>query len=541
MAPNDPAGEDASPGVASALKAQIDSVIRYSNLCRRLQDDPEEPSSSIWTLLERRVAFDEGLKVSLGTSLHLNSAELMQAGPLTWATELIPIMPDEEPWSYRITVNSARSHRKVSPVPPQSLDALLSEASPHRDRPYVAVALRRAEYTSCPVLELTRDLQSSVIHQPFRLRHLLPAARVESGLGSNSRFTPEVVICAPTAATTDVVAIDCRLDSAYFFNQVDDLVARNVNEYDAGLIKSEAAAEILVTHINRQIVFDLRELIGAIKDCINAAATNALGKKYASPKWVGDIHNRISALEKWLRDDWRSVASRDARPTLNQVQDTWEKLKSRFGSEPVVFTFYSSINELTGRVDLGDLANALRAASAQTYLDSVIIPFTTEGESGLQGRRSSLALFVFALVLVIAACVNLSWLPDWNYLASLPNHTPAAAANAQDREDNLRESLVTLLLFFPAVIYGSFFQTRPRTTIEKRAQLGTFLALSTVFSLPIFAGAALAAGAHYAYLSMALIASAAIAIAAGILVWMASLPSMLKVLRRSELRNWIRK
>lgn len=369
------------------------------------------------------------------------------------------------------------------------------------------------EFAASPVVnvESTSEYRSPPT-DGFHLGQLWPVGCMEIVFHGNTPFSA-LAAQFPEHAHVDVVGIKCSVDWTTFTNSVRELL-NSEHLREAGEVDAEGVWETFCTNVDQHCVYMVHGIVRGLKNAIGEAATSVLNDKKRTKTesiWMGGLDGTLAACDEWSTT-WRKSGI-DARTAKSAAEKLIEALNT--GASFVLPGKLST----EGQIDQAKFVAALRGSAERLVrVDSVIAPFTSEREPGTQGKRSSLILGLLATILLGVSIVDLSWLPKWWIFSWIPEATMPDATSAVERAESLRESLVALLLIFPAALYGQFFQLRPTSLVGHRAQSGTFAALSALFALPIIPAALIATGSNLAMLSVVAMVLGALSLFSAVIV-----------------------
>jgi len=476
--------------------------------------------SGPWRAVEYRFSLDDALDLSVSRSFYLDSQILEKSGVLRSEIEVIPLPRIEShTWPALVEVVSITGRRTTVPVHPQSLKKLVEHAGAAEGE-YIGIPLTLEESRSSPIVSVTT---SSTTRHPLdsklRARQLQPVSSFYAPFEYKSTV-PALRVSLPEYAETDVAAIVCQLDWSRDAERL-QLAALDIESLPD--LSAQGRAELLSGKVStafRKAQDDIEKSISLARDSASAAISQVEGDGYKPPdSWTVELLASDRLLRHWSAK-WPAPGPNDAQD-FNDVLESASQLCDVLRYLAPRFVLIVAIQRITGLACFVESRTAFPdGLRKSTRLLSVRVPFTTEREPGTLGKRSSVVLFGLGALLGLTALVDLSWL--------------GIGESKDAGSDPLRDPLVALLLIFPAALYGQFFQSRPRSAIGIRAQLGTFAILSLLFALPIGPALAAAIGLPLWFVSLICAVLAVFASVAGWWVWRVFSNDRLRELRVNE-------
>lgn len=284
-----------------------------------------------------------------------------------------------------------------------------------------------------------------------------------------------------------------------------------------------------VSQIGRRIctfLSDTRsDVIARIGDVI-PAAVQGVGLE---AKWTGELERAASAIRD-CESSWRGDA--DIAHLERVIVDLSGLVKTH---RQVEFVCPMKLDP-GGSIDLADFVErASEVTSPARYLSAGLqVPFTAEREPSTLGRASSLLLGILGVTLVIMAMLDSTWLFSVSQWIGFNRDAPVPPSPDMS---GLRDAVVAILVIFPGVLYGQFFQSRPKSPVGVKAQMATFALMSLLFVLPVIPAVILAVGGSSAAASVFLFLGGIVSIIVAVVSTFALRPARLLKLRLEEVQR----
>lgn len=514
-------------GGTDALRNVMREIERLSSLVAPSQGGAAD--APLWHLRWQHLALSPtGALLTRAWQLSSATYQVRTAQAPKSETHLVPIEIDPAASIEQVHLRTLWNSREIDLVQSDILRALRSQ--PAHSRQPACVALAKWETELDPLVETTS--QSAGVPDVggrFRLRQFLPVASFTARFNSE-RLGP-LTLDLPSDATADVAALLCRLE----FADLEENVRQKLQGPPRSSVASEAEDLLRVA-----LADDLGSAELRVRQAIEVSGLLADDGLEPELKF---LHHPF----KWLRRGRRRRRRSGYQNELVKVRDALAELQTKFSPEqdhaaaalgdelgallrmhrPLVVipaTYSNKTSKLELTKASGNDNSGLRG---HVRLSGLVVPYTSEREPSTQGKRSVFLLALLSALLLVSAWFDSSWLPE-----KLPDRWRSAPPD--DWRSTVVEPLVSLLVFFPALLYGQFFQTRPRSETGSKAQSGTFALLSLVYALPLAPACLLVAGVSSARVSMMLVVCAFVALAASIAVWRVFRGTNLALLRRSQ-------
>ena len=430
-----------------------------------------------------------------------------------------------------VKVRSIWRTRVTEPVD-DAVSAAVQRSHDTASDPARCVLLRADETRSFPVVEISTEAPAvAEVGRKFRLRQFLPVARFKVAF-DGVRLT-ELRVSLPVDVSVHVAAITCRFDFEFAVVELESQVAATirgasdeallleaeVNGYVRGSMESSAAN--LIKNNVGILVDALRGQIIEAAKVANAGfrSVGCLKAKVAPNEWTAELDGLVEEFDR-IRKLLAAVPS----GSLAAARDVADQLQVLLRASRPLIVLPAKYEPSTGVLVPPELGNDYAGARKHLVVAEVAIPFTTEREPSTQGKRSALILLVLAMLLAIVAAFDRSWIPHLPWLRRLATEDLDPMTHR-----SLLDPMVGLLVLFPAILYGQFFQTRPRSQVGYQAQLGLFGLLSVMFALPLVPASLLVTDVDTQLISILLLALAVTTFIAGVLI--------LRVFRSDNLRR----
>lgn len=510
-----------------------DAVLEYWIDCLNDAEDLDA-SRANWPYLQSQLVVDEEFNVVVTRKLGIRSTALFSHAESD--TPVLVACPYTSPNGGSITeveVNALGIARRVRPVPTHSLRDLNplneSELNAAEDA-FVCIPLTANETHCSPTVSMSWTTPGAARTDSFRLSRFLPVTDIRTSFDRES--VPESIqLELPDHANADYVALEFSADLLTLsslrnaISTLDDVVL-NAAESPA---PAASMAALTRTHM-LAIAQDYRALFQQIVAMIHGKldeldlATLFNSKSRLTKKWAGDAVRALDEIDAWN-------SKMPPVPTSKEVRTaTLELVKILDSANGMTFVIPfrlsgSSIVELKNVRSLED--NPQTIAILWRGLQA---PFTSEREPLSLGPGSAISMFFLSAVLGFLSWISWEWLPEaW----AIPRFSIGPTPEMKD----IRDALVTVLILFPAALYGQFFQHRPKSAAGVKAQLSTFTLFSLLFFLPLVPAAWIAMGGDVRSTSQILMVGAAIAILAAMFTALVLWPSTLLRFRLQNIRS----
>lgn len=488
-------------------------------------------TEEIWSDIELNVSMDEDLRVSVTRAFGFNSYQYEKNCSPISDIEMVPLpIGMSESLSKPILLASLYESRELRPAPSYSLVRILGQAVP-QVADTAAIPMRRSEYMSFPEVRVISTKPSAHERKKsFSLRQVLPVSALGTTFDAPTSI-PRLLISKPDFVSVDNVAMRCRIN---WLRQAKG-IKKAVDEILSQVGYSDAVKANLIFEVSNQAYAEVNgtilSLTKLVKECVKTVEgpwwRTRLLKDPVLASWTTGLDEFANRLNVWsVKWPATSILSLDS-----SIKSATE-LQGILASADVPFALVASI-DADGSVDLRRVLQGLRNFADQIYVHLLKIPLTTELEPGTLGKRASLLLFLLGTILLGVAAIDVRWIPFDSIEGSVRNFINLDPPES----DAVRGALVALLTIFPAALYAQFFQSRPRTPVGYRAQLGTFAALSMLFALPIIPALLATIGTSLAHVAGVCALLSVFSIGIGAALWMTYSERSLARLRRSQIRK----
>lgn len=510
----------------------------YVELCRMLDGDKAR-AGRFWSFVEHQVRFTETRDVIVSRSWQIASTT---AAPPSAEDCFLPIHPTrpEKPGLNEIQISSPVGQRVTTPVPSRSIEAFVgsanlgaktledgSEASANPWKEYLAVPVTRDEFLGNPIVKSTATLSAAEVREST-FRKVRPVANFGVSFPRNSPVQT-VAVTVPDGARATFAVVRCSVD----WGVVARWVEREFESARASYAESNAidSKESLKVFANRQcssLIAYLLRLRDQVDGGARATVCAPVGRYWSlgirvprrvPEAWTRDLVQKRTVLNGWL--DGQNGADVDPGGQVESVAGLVRALEAEREAMFVFATSIASGREVKPPIALQQFVETYPGAVTLVEMD---LPFTTEKSPDARGRRSALDLGALAVVSLLIGALALDWPGSPSMPAWLASVTPQLDS----------QSLVAVLLIFPAALYGQFFQTRPQTPLAYRAGLQFFSALSASFILPVFPAVWLALGRSAQTFAILCLSLSAIYALLAMVAYRLLSPSGLKLLRSRQ-------
>lgn len=501
-------------------------------------------NDKLWTLLSQRVVINDRFEVAITRTVMFNSedawAELVKLHvaydwPLPEASEevFVPLPPANPHMASenRVVIISSQGSRRVEPLPFSWLEVVAGLKSHKRPRDRLPAMMTLEEFRSWPVVRLTT---TTAVEPPNRLsiwRQILPVSYTETkDLGDSLVAT--VVLSLPSEARVDRVAIEGRLRLSYLSERLRTLERTLERPRASEPADRELSGQLAIHHEEltkccRQASALVASVMAAV-GARHATATRELQPSSPSLSELNDAKYALDALDGKLGgidiSQKNKVLFLDVIRDLEEVGDSLRNV--------LTDRRFTAIAEVSkgGLIDTDFLPESTPESDRRTVsLSRLTVPFTSEAQTKyhrwMGATLTGLALFHFLLG------------PSLVFFTVDYISTQSSTYDGLQRvlvDGDVRTSLVTLVLLFPAVLYGLLFQARPTTQVARRTAGALYLSVQAVISLPVVVAFLIAIGSPLAVVGWVCIAIGILALSMSLVILVLFSPKRLGGFRYSE-------
>ncbi len=472
--------------MSDKLKEQVD-------LFEKIRNDKTPDAVPLWSVKERRIVLGSDLSIRVSKEIQLSSKRLIEIVGQPEGDLVVPLdgRVGVQP---SISIDSLARSRASTTVDSSVMQALFETyagGSSPDGRPD-ALLLRRDELLTYPLVRLSsQGVGVPAVGGRFSLRQFLPVSSFKASF-RDELYSDLFIECPPEAVTEIAVAI-CRLDLLSC-----SIRAASLAERYAGVPSGTESPEFLRGHLSgltAQVVVDIQTLVRSVQ-----ASGDGIRNSWIEKSWS----DGLTSTEKIFHDRNHAISTATIN-TYDDVVTICNDLIKLVKETRCFFALPHVVDDSTNLCSHPTLSKSLSSLTCEVRLIHVSVPFSTEREPSTQGKRSAVLLFLLGLVLAILSWIDTSWMPSYSAAPSWIPRLAAPGPISKDALDTLKEPFSSLLVFLPALIYGQFFQTRPRTDLGNQAQLGLFALLSLLFGLPIIPAALIVVGASPVLISKMLV------------------------------------
>ena len=510
-----------------------DAVLDYWIDCANDAKDLDA-SRANWPYLQSQLVVDEEFDVVITRELGLRHPAL--PSHLEGSIPVLVACPYTSPNGGSVTeveVNALGHTRRVRPVPSHSLRDLApldeGELAAAEDA-FVCIPLTAKETHCSPTVSISWTTPGSARTDSFRPSRFLPITDIRTSFIREG--VPESVqLELPDHANADHIALEFSAHLLMFSGLrnsipiLDEVVLSDKESpAPAALMAASTRTRMLTIAQDHRALF--QQIITMIHVKIDelGLATLINSRTRLTKKWAGGAVRALAQIDAWNSRMPATPTSEEVRAATLELA---EILRSANGMKFVI-PFRLSGSSVVELKNVRALANNPQRIAI--LWEGLRAPFTSEREPSSLGPGSAISMFFLAAVLGFLSWISWEWLPDaWTI--------PRSSTGASPEMNDIRDALVTVLILFPAALYGQFFQHRPKSAAGLKAQLSTFTLFSLLFFLPLGPAAWIAMGGDVSSTSQILMAGAAVAILAGMLIALVLWPSTLLSFRLQNIRS----
>lgn len=414
-----------------------------------------------------------------------------------------PFRPGNGGQVSRVDVHSFGDVRTALPVDLHSIETLsgASEKDMETIQEFLCIPFQEQEWRAAPTVSIRSDDPGEPKDANFSLIAAKPASKIRANLNSDP-LPMRLTMQLPEYAHVDVIALELKAELLLTPSLVEETLG-GLNKEEANPSNPDKKHEIL-SGLARSAVHEQNDLATQAKTFFFDAYGHVQARLKERSEYV-DLAQDERNLTSWAgRLLEASNAFKDFAASARGRESPAEA-RNRAKELKTLFRDYQSVNFvlLTGLeqgelIDLSQFKGIQSVGDGRFGLVRVTAPYTAEKEPGSLNVTSTAFVAALGFLLILMACVDLSWLAWVLKLSPFTQERWSQGVRLFGRTEldinQVRATMVAVLLVVPVVLYAQFFQNRPKSVAGVKAQITAFVILSLFFIFPVLPAAWLAIG-----------------------------------------------